>query len=473
MRPSRIRVGIITLGCDKNTVDNEYLAGLLEDAGCVVISVEGVDDRPRSQVELGNENRVFDAIVLTTCGFILDAKRESIQKLIDLADAKREKGNPRRLYVAGCLSQRYIEDLTKEIPEVDGWAGVGQFEALAKMVLSDAASAQTRRRSRCIVKPVPTVDVRRFLRRRRLTGEPYSFLKIADGCNHHCTFCSIPLMKGKLRSVAPDILLREAQSLLKQGVRELNLVAQDITAYGIDRWRDYRLPDLLRDLCALDGDFWIRCLYCYPGGITKRLIEVLATEPKIVPYLDVPLQHLDPEMLRRMKRPHHELNHEKLVSRLREAIPDIALRTTMIAGFPGESRHAHERMLRGIRRLSFDWLGVFQFSPEEDTPAARFPRQVGSTVREKRWHAVMQLQAEITAERNEARVGRRERVLLDDYDEAQQKWVGRSSREAPEVDGKILIEPKPSLLRGQFVEVRITGADVYDVFATPVSDGQE
>ena len=162
-----------------------------------------------------------------------------------------------------------------------------------------------------------------------------------------------------------------------------------------------------------------------------------------------------------------------LVSRLREAIPDIALRTTMIAGFPGESRHAHERMLRGIRRLSFDWLGVFQFSPEEDTPAVRFPRQVGSTVREKRWHAVMQLQAEITAERNEARVGRRERVLLDDYDEAQQKWVGRSSREAPEVDGKILIEPKPSLLRGQFVEVRITGADVYDVFATPVSDGQE
>jgi len=465
MRHSKILVGIVTLGCDKNTVDNEYLAGLLEDAGCEVVAAEGIED-----------SRTLDAVVVTTCGFILDAKRQSVQKMLELAENKREKGNPRRLYVAGCLSQRYVEDLTKEIPEVDGWAGVGQFEALAKLILADIFSERTptagggcstHARSRSIVKPAPIVQLRKPLHRRRLTDKPCSFLKIADGCSHHCTFCSIPLMKGKLRSVPPDILMQEAQLLLKQGVRELNLVAQDITAYGTDRWRDYRLPNLLRDLCALDGDFWIRCLYCYPGGITKRLIEVLATQPKIVPYLDIPLQHLDPEMLRRMRRPHHELNTEKLVARLREAVPNIALRTTMIVGFPGETYRAHKRMLEGMRRLTFDWLGVFQFSPEEDTPAARFPRQVGPRTREKRWHAVMGLQAQITAERNAERVGRCERVLLEDYDEAQRKWVGRSSREAPEVDGKILIEPDASFSCGRFAQVRITASDVYDVLATP------
>jgi ribosomal protein S12 methylthiotransferase len=484
MRHSKILVGIITLGCDKNTVDNEYLAGLLEDAGCEVVAAEGIED-----------SQTFDAVVLTTCGFILDAKRQSVQKMLELAENKREKGNPRRLYVAGCLSQRYIEDLRTEVPEVDGWAGVGQFQALADMILTDISDkvgssscstgnkacfrpspilveqeldpTEARQHPHSIVNPVATVDIRKPLPRLRLTDKPCSFLKIADGCSHHCTFCSIPLMKGKLRSVPPDILMQEAQSLLKQGIRELNLVAQDITAYGTDRWRDYRLPDLLRDLCALDGDFWIRCLYCYPGGITRRLIEVLATQPKIVPYLDIPLQHLDPEMLRRMRRPHHELNTKKLVARLREAVPNIALRTTMIVGFPGESHYAHRRMLEGMRRLTFDWLGVFQFSPEQDTPAARFHRQVGPRTREKRWHAVMELQAQITAERNAGRVGRCERVLLEDYDEAQRKWVGRSSREAPEVDGKILMEPDASFSCGRFAQVRITASDVYDVLATP------
>ena len=453
-RTKTLRIGIITLGCDKNTVDNEYLAGLLEDAGCEVVALEGLDGFC-----------AFDAVVLTTCGFILDAKQESVQKLVELAGQKREKGNPKRLYVTGCLSQRYAGDLAKEIAEVDGWAGVGRFEALARMILNDLSANRPRPKAPSIVKPVPAVEVYRFMRRRRLCEKPYSFLKIADGCNHHCTFCSIPLMKGKYRSVDPDILLAEARSLLQGGVRELNLVAQDITGYGTDRWRDYRLPDLLRDLCALKGDFWIRCLYCYPGGITRRLIEVLAAEPKIVPYLDIPLQHLDPAILRRMKRPYHGLNAERLVARLRDAIPGIALRTTMIVGFPGESCQAHNRMLEGIRRLSFDWLGVFQFSREEGAAAARFPRQVGKMTCEKRWHAVMQLQAEITAERNEERVGRRERVLIEEFDSVQGKWLGRSSREAPEVDGKVLVEAGPSLTPGQFADVAITGADIYDVFA--------
>ena len=410
-----MRVGIITLGCDKNTVDNEYLAGLLETAGCEVEGIEGVDG-----------TQMFDAIVLTTCGFILDAKQQSIQKLVDLATSKREQGNPKRIYVAGCLSQRYASELHAEIAEVDGWAGVGSFEALAKMILKDLRTAP-RGRAASIVKPVPCVDVPRLIHRRRLVSKPYSFLKIADGCNHRCTFCSIPLMKGEYRSVAPDILLSEAKALLRSGVRELNLVAQDITAYGTDRWRDYRLPELLRDLCALDGDFWVRCLYCYPGGLTRRLTDVLASEPKIAPYLDVPLQHLDPRVLRAMRRPHHALNTEQLVARLRDAIPGLALRTTMIVGFPGESPYAHLRMLEGIRRLSFDWLGVFQFSCEDGAPAARYPRQVGAATKEKRWHAVMQLQSEITADRNDERVGKVERILIEEYDPTLKKWFSEPS----------------------------------------------
>jgi len=455
-----VRVGIITLGCDKNTVDNEYLAGLLEAAGCEVVGIDGVDG-----------GTTYDAVVLTTCGFILDAKRQSVEKLVELAASKREHGNPKRLYVAGCLSQRYASELEKEVREVDGWAGVGCFESLAKMVLKDLRMAP-RRRAASIVKAVPCVNVPKLISRRRLADNPYSFLKIADGCNHHCTFCSIPLMKGKYRSVAPDILLSEAKALLRSGVRELNLVAQDITAYGMDRWRDYRLPELLRDLCALEGDFWIRCLYCYPGGLTRRVIDVLASEPKIVPYLDVPLQHLDPRVLRAMKRPHHDLNTENLIARLRDAIPGLALRTTMIVGFPGESFYAHLRMFEEIRRLSFDWLGVFQFSNEDGAPAARYPRQVGAATKEKRWHSVMQLQAEITAERNDERVGNVERVLVEEFDAALKKWIGRSAREAPEVDGKVIIQGGEGLAPGQFVDVRITRAEVYDVVAKPIPMGR-
>lgn len=448
-----MRVGIMTLGCDKNTVDSEHLAGFLEAAGCEVAAVEAWD-----------AGQAFDAVVLTTCGFVLDAKRESIQWLIDLAESKRETGNPRRLYVAGCLSQRYIEDLSKEVSEVDGWAGVGQYDALARLILKEGASRKTSSPSN-IVQSVPPAGRYKAPHRRRLDAKPYAFLKIADGCDYHCTFCAIPGMKGAYCSVPRTTLLREARALLDQGVRELDLVAQDITAYGKDRSADYALPDLLRDLAALDGDFWIRCLYCYPGGITRRLIEVMASEPKVVPYLDIPLQHLDPAVLRRMKRPAYALDAVKLVDNLRKSIPGIALRTTMMVGFPGESYQAHRRMLDGLRRLSFDWLGAFQYSPEEGTPAAFWPRQVGAAIREKRWHAVMQLQAEITEERNLARIGRRERVLLDEYDPDLGVWTGRGAHEAPEVDGCVHVAPAPRLTPGQFVDVTITGAEVYDVTA--------
>ncbi|MBI2433206.1 MAG: 30S ribosomal protein S12 methylthiotransferase RimO [Candidatus Hydrogenedentes bacterium] len=443
-----MRVGIITLGCDKNTVDNEYVAGLLAEAGCEVTPLSW-DEAPEFPL---------DAAIITTCGFIHSAKQQSVDSIAALAEQKREQGNPKRLFVAGCLAQRYAEELLHEIPEIDGLVGVGQFDQLARMVLGGEDGHVDAHR------PSPVVDIYRLIRRRRIEQTPHAFLKISDGCNHACTFCSIPSMKGKLRSVPPEILLDEARGLLDQGVRELNLVAQDLADYGRDRWKDYRLPELLRDLAALDGDFWLRCLYVYPGGITDRFLEVLASEPKIVPYLDMPLQHLDTETLHRMKRPHREVNTVQLVRRLREALPNLTLRTTMIVGFPGETPQAHQRMLDLVEELRFDRLGVFQYSREEDTPAAAMPRQVGKQVREKRWHAVMERQAEISARLNERRMGRHERVLVEAYDADQRLWVGRSGAEAPEIDGNIFFSAPGYLRVGDFVHVEITEPDVYDLY---------
>ena len=319
-----MRVGIVTLGCDKNTVDNEYLAGLLEQAGCELVVA-------------GGTGVALDAAVVTTCGFIDAARAQSVDAIVQLAERKRATGNPRRLFVSGCLAQRYAEELLKEIPEIDGLVGVGQFKQLAELILkADAAEAE-----RDLHTAVPQVDIYQHLRRRRLDKRPYAFLKISDGCNHGCTFCSIPIMKGKLRSVPHEILLEEARELLAQGVREINLVAQDLSAYGLDHWQDYRLPNLLRDLAALEGDFWIRCLYHYPNNLNAELLELLAGEPKIVPYLDMPLQHLDPNVLKMMRRPFHTVNTSDLVRRLRAAVPGLTLRTTMIVGVDIRPHPAH------------------------------------------------------------------------------------------------------------------------------------
>lgn len=443
-----MRVGLVTLGCDKNTVDNEYLAGMLEDAGCEVCFEPDPD-----------AGAVPDVVVVTTCGFIGDAKEQSVAALVAWADRKRDSGAPQRVFVTGCLAQRYATDLLAEIPELDGVVGVGQFADLVKMILRDSADASPRNAAR----RTPSVDIRAYMRRRRADDAPHSFLKISDGCDYACAFCAIPGMKGRMRSVPRAILLEEAEALVRAGVRELNLVAQDISTYGRDRKDERGLPCLLRELCAIPGDFWVRCLYCYPGGITPELVETLAGEPKIVPYLDIPLQHLDPEILRRMRRPHHRLDVFRLVERLRAAIPGVVLRTTMLVGFPGETPGAHRRMLDGLRALAFDWVGAFAYSKEEGTPAAVMPRQVGAAVRERRRLAVLEQQAEITAERLQTRVGSQTRVLIEDVEPGGTRWLGRSPGEAPETDGLVYVESDRPLTRGEFVMVEITGSDVYDL----------
>ena len=447
-----MRVGLITLGCDKNTVDNEYLAGLLESRGCEVFDSTAVDLQS------------VDAVVVTTCGFIGDAKLQSVETLAGLADSKRDTGFPKRLFVAGCLAQRYADDILAELPEIDGLVGVGQFEELTNLIVNMPGNNGHDLGSRQLVRSEPTVHVEHFMVRKHTSGKPHAFLKVSDGCNNGCTFCSIPMMKGKHRSVPIPILLQEARSLLDQGVKELILVAQDLSAYGKDIDQETRLPHLLKELVALEGDFWIRCMYCYPGGITDSFVDLLANEPKIVPYLDVPLQHLDRGVLKRMKRPAREVNTVELVSRLRERVPGIALRTSMIVGFPGETEEEHEEMLVQMRQLKFDWLGAFQYSPEEGTPAGDAPGQIPDRVKQRRWHRVMQTQAELTKQKLQQRTGQQMQVLIEEYDDFEELWIGRSPLEAPEVDGSIFVESDTALHIGDFVTVEsLEVQDDYDL----------
>lgn len=448
-----MRVGLVTLGCDKNTVDNEYLAGLLESGGCEVVAADDFTG-----------DITLDAVVVTTCGFIGDAKEQSVEAIVTLAEMKRIGGNPSRLYVAGCLAQRYAAELLEEIPEIDGIVGVGQFAEMAAMLVGPQPL-------RCMVKAMPSVEVTQKLPRKSLEKKPYAYLKIADGCNHRCAFCAIPAMKGPLHSVPMEVLLEEARTLLASGVRELNLIAQDITAYGIDHG-ERRLPLLLRELGRLDGDFWIRCLYAYPGGITEDLISAMATTPHVVPYLDMPVQHFDSSVLQRMKRPGWNLDIAELLAQLRAAMPGIALRTTLLVGFPGETPSAHRRLLDGLRKHAFHWAGIFPFSCEEGTAAAEMRRHVGKRTCEKRRHEAMEVQAAISANYSEARVGTQTCVLLEQFDAANERWVGRSPSEAPEVDGCVYVEADDDLSVGQFVEVDITHANGYDVSGVVRSRGE-
>lgn len=492
-----LRVAVVTLGCDKNTVDNEYLAGMLEGAGCEVVAAEDVLALSAGGGADAPNSDIVDAAVVTTCGFIASAKEQSIEAITDLARSKRETGSPRRLYVAGCLAQRQGAELMERIPEIDGLVGVGQFRELTRMILesdakdaggardasdgdagttSDVSIASTTNGRTISLAPRPTVDIYEHLKRRPLgPASAHAFLKVSDGCNHGCTFCSIPAMKGKLRSVRPEILLAEARDLLARGVKEINLVAQDLSEYGRDLWpggvdggrtKQYRLPDLITELCALPGDFWVRCLYYYPGNVTDRFLEVIANEDKVVPYLEMPLQHLHPEVLRAMKRPFHEVKTFDSIARIRKAVPGIALRTTFIVGFPGETQAHFQFLLDGVRRLKLDRMGAFQYSVEEGTPAAAMPDQVNEKTKAQRWRMLMDRQARISEKVNRLRKGRTERVLVERYDEESGYWIARSAADAPEVDGRVYIEGGKALLNaGDFVQVKYQKALAYDMIA--------
>jgi len=454
-----MKIGIVTLGCDKNTVDNEYLAGLLAETGAEVVRAEvDADENPDSDL---------DAVLINTCGFVESAKQQSLESIVSWIDHKKERLENNqgrcRVFVAGCLTQRYRESLVQELPEVDGFMGVGEFDKVIRLVQSpvDAASPYN------LISELPVVAVREGGIPRKQLGPqaPHAFLKIADGCNHNCSFCAIPSFKGRLRSVKKEILLAEAKLLLSRGVKEINLVAQDTSDYGKDLYgRDYGIADLLSEITALPGDFWVRLFYFYPGGLNARFIDAFQASTKITRYIDMPLQHLHPEVLHRMKRPHREIKTLEALENLRASVPGLALRTTFITGFPGETEEQFDYLLSGAERLRFNRLGAFPFSEEEGTPSATMDQQIPRRVRQARYDRLMEQQQAISLELNRQMIGKEIKVLIEQQIEEDQ-WVGRSEYDAPDVDGAVAVHSVTDLKPGQFATVKVVAADYYDLVA--------
>ncbi len=430
----------ISLGCDKNLVDTEKMLGLLGHEG-----YSFVDDET-----------VADIIVVNTCCFIGDAKEESINTILEMARMK-EEGQCKALIVTGCLAQRYKEEITTEIPEVDAVLGTTSYEEIAKAVKT-ALGGEKMHVFESIDAPVSPATERLVT-----TGGHYAFLKIAEGCDKRCTYCIIPYLRGKFRSVPMEQLIREAEELADKGVKELIIVAQETTLYGKDLYGEKKLPELLKRLAAIDGIQWIRLQYCYPEEITDELIETIKNEEKICNYLDIPIQHASDAILKRMGRRTNNAQLRELIGKLRREIPDIALRTTLISGFPGETEEDHEILMEFVDEMEFERLGVFAYSAEEDTPAYNFENQVPDEVKEDRRAEIMELQQEIAFEKSENMKGRVLEVMIEGKVADENAYVGRTYMDSPNVDGLIFVNTGLSLMSGDFARVLVTGALDYDL----------
>lgn len=431
----------ISLGCDKNLVDSEYMLGYLKKEG-----IKFTDDETEA-----------DIIIVNTCSFINDAKEESINTILEMAEQKKE-GNCKALIVTGCLAQRYKNEIIKEIPEVDGVLGTTAYEEIAQ-VMNQVIQGE----SHCIIMKDLNAPVEADKERVITTGGHYAHLKIAEGCDKHCTYCIIPKIRGEYRSVPMEQLIAEARTLADAGVKELILVAQETTMYGKDIYGKKCLPELLEKLCEISGIYWIRIQYCYPEEITDELIQVIKKQEKICHYLDLPIQHANDEILRRMGRRTNKEQLKAVVEKLRKEIPDIALRTTLISGFPGETDEMHEEVMEFVDEMEFERLGVFAYSPEEDTPAAEFENQVEEQVKEDRRDEIMELQQEIAFDKCEEMVGKELLVMIEGSVAGENAYVGRTYRDAPNVDGYIFVNTEENLMSGDFVRVKVTGALEYDL----------
>ena len=431
----------ISLGCDKNLVDSEKMLGMLYEDG-----FSFTDDEAEA-----------DVILVNTCCFIGDAKEESVNTLLEMAEY-RKSGPCRALIVTGCMAQRYKEEITREIPEVDAVVGTTAFDEIVK-VIRGVLSGQEHIQQFEELSALPGTEGRRLV----TTGGCYAFLKIAEGCDKRCTYCIIPYLRGPYRSVPMEKLVREAEELAEKGIKELILVAQETTLYGADLYGRKCLPELLKNLCRIPGIQWIRIQYCYPEEITDELIQTIREEEKICHYLDIPIQHASDRILKRMNRRTNQAELREMIGKLRREIPDIALRTTLISGFPGETQEDHEELCRFVDEMEFERLGVFAYSLEEDTPAASFPDQVPQEVKEGRRDEIMELQQEIAFEACEAMVGRELEVLIEGKVADENAYVGRTYMDAPGVDGMIFVNTGLELMTGDFVRVRVTGALEYDL----------
>ena len=430
----------ISLGCDKNLVDSEVMLGLLDKKGYLIVDSE--EDA--------------DIIVVNTCCFIHDAKEESIQTILEMAEYKKE-GKLKALIVTGCLAQRYQQEIIDEIPEVDAVLGTTSYDHIVEAV--EEALAGNGHVVLEDVDALPDVKEKRLV----TTGGHYVYMKIAEGCDKHCTYCIIPKLRGNYRSVPMEKLLAEAKDLADQGVKELILVAQETTVYGKDLYGEKSLHKLLRELCKISKIQWIRILYCYPEEIYDELIQTIKEENKVCHYLDLPIQHASDAVLKRMGRKTSKAQLVEMIEKLRKEIPDISLRTTLITGFPGETQEQHEELKDFVDEMEFDRLGVFTYSPEEDTPAATMTEQIPEEVKEDRQAELMELQQEIAFDLAEDMVGREVLVMIEGKVADENAYVGRTYKDAPNVDGLIFINTDEELMSGDFARVRVTGALEYDL----------
>ena len=439
-----MKILFISLGCDKNLVDSEQMIALLAEKG----------------YEFTDNDMEADIIVINSCAFIKDAKEESINAIID-AGALKENGKLKCLVVAGCLAERYTDDIKRELPEVDVIIGTTAFDKIVDAVDKALAGKEE------VLVEKESIDKLTYVAGKRTVTTPgnYEFLKIAEGCNKRCTYCAIPGIRGNYRSVPMEKLVSDAEALAERGVKELVIVAQETTVYGIDIYGKKMLPELLRKLCRIDGFEWIRILYCYPEEINDELIEVMKTEPKICNYLDLPIQHASDKILKAMGRRTSNAELVELVTKLRKEIPDIVLRTTLITGFPGETEADHSEMLEFVEKMKFDRLGVFTYSPEENTPAEKFPDQLDEDTKEKRRNEIMELQQDISYKKTHEMIERSLDCMIEGKIPEEHVYVGRTYRDTPGVDGMIFVDENGAgdLMTGDFIKVKVTAADEYDL----------
>lgn len=435
-----MQILFISLGCDKNLVDSEHMLGLLTRHGHSI-----TDDEASA-----------DIIVVNTCCFIHDAKEESIQNILEMAEYKKT-GNCKALIVTGCMAQRYQKEIPEEIPEVDAVLGTNSYDKIVEAI--DEVLQGKGYENYHPLEGIPEVDAKRII----TTGGSFEYLKIAEGCDKHCTYCIIPRLRGNYRSVPMEQLLEEARQLAEAGVKELILVAQETTVYGKDLYGEKSLHVLLKKLCEISGIYWIRILYCYPEEIYPELIQVIKEEPKICHYLDLPIQHANDEILKRMGRRTSKQELVDIIQNLRREIPDIALRTTLITGFPGETQEQHEELMEFVQEMEFDRLGVFTYSPEEDTPAANMENQIDEEVKLDRQAELMELQQDISLKVGQRRVGRSLWAMVEGKVADEEAYVARTYADAPSVDGYLFLNTSQTLVTGDFVNARITGSLEYDL----------
>lgn len=435
-----MKILFVSLGCDKNLVDSEVMLGLLTEKGYIIT----------------NDEQEADIIVINTCCFIHDAKEESIMTILEMATLKEQ--NLKALIVTGCLAERYKEEILEEIPEIDAVLGTTSYTSILEAVDQVLAGKKYTH-----YEPVDYLPDNRNVQRMVTTGNYMAYMKIGEGCDKRCTYCVIPKIRGSYRSVPMEELLAEARRFAQNGVKELVLVAQETTVYGVDLYGKKTLPKLLKELCKIDGIEWIRLLYCYPEEITEELIQTIKEEKKICHYIDMPIQHCDDKILQRMGRRTNQAQLREVIRKFREEIPDMVIRTSLITGFPGESSEQHENLLNFVDEMEFERLGVFTYSQEEDTIAAGFEDQIPEEIKEQRRDEIMALQQEISYEQDETLVGTEMKVLIEGYLYEDDIYVGRTYRDAPKVDGCIFVHAEEEIISGDFVNVRVTAAREYDL----------